>query len=474
MFIDIVTTILAGLHVVAATLVTLHVLLAHRDVRSSIGWIGLAWLSPFIGSFTYLALGINRVQRRASRINLGPGTGKRDVKTAGAKRVEAAFLPQIETLSRAADVISGVPLTHGNSLELLENGDAAYPQMLDAIANSKVSVALSSYIFAHDRIGSIFADALIRAHRRGVLVRVLVDGIGSGYFRSPLFHLLSAAGVPVARFLHEWAPWQMPFINLRNHKKVLVVDGQIGFTGGMNISDRNTNEGSTIRVRDTHAKFGGPIVRHLMLSFASDWEFTTGESLAGAHWWPEVKSAGKYAMRGITSGPDESIGRIETLWATAIEQAQQRVRILTPYFLPEDALMAVLRRAALRGVEVEIILPEYTNHWYVNWAVRAHLQTLFVDGISCFLTPAPFDHSKLMSVDGQWAALGSPNWDARSMRLNFELLLECYGGDVVDDIDALIDQKLNGSKKLTVDMLSSRALPVKLRDASARLFLPYL
>lgn len=475
MFIEIVTSALAVLHGLAAIAVTLHVLLSHRDVRSSIGWIGLSWLSPFLGSAIYFAFGINRVQRRASHINLAPKDRSAAERRAGAAVIARTEPEAIATIARAGDAIAGLPLTAGNDLGLLEDGDEAYPVMLAAIAEAKTSIALSSYIFNDDSAGARFVNALIAAHGRGVAVRVLIDGIGSGYFRAQVFERLRAAGVPVARFLHDWAPWQMSFINLRNHKKVLVVDGTHGFTGGMNISALNIGGRGSIAVRDIHTRLSGPIVGHLMLTFARDWEFTTGESLGGPAWWPDLAAEGAgIPMRGVTSGPDESIGRIEAILATAIEQAQQRVRILTPYFLPEDTLMGVLRRAALRGVKVEIVMPEYSNHFYFNWAMRDHLQTMRLDVIDCFLTPAPFDHSKLMSVDGRWSAFGSPNWDARSMRLNFEFLVECYGQKAAAMIDRMIDAKLEGAKKLTHAMLAERPLPVKIRDASARLLLPYL
>jgi len=473
--------LVAVVHTLAATAVSIHVLLSHREVRSSIGWIGLAWLSPVIGSGIYLVFGINRISRRAAQIGLIVPGGKRG-EMRGAREVLAKKLASgdilqstgIISIAEAGDAITGLPLTGGNDLAFYCNGDQAYPEMLKAIAQAKYSVALACYIFAADKAGQQFIAALIGAHRRGVAVRVLVDGIGSGYFRSPVVEALREGGVPVEQFLHNWLPWMMTFINLRNHKKLLIVDGKTAFTGGMNIADNNIGGAGAPKVQDVQARLKGPVVRQLMLNFAWDWDFTAKEELQGNIWWPELKWAGRTAMRGIASGPDDNMGHIEAVIATAIEQAIERIRIVTPYFLPEDPLFKVLQRAALRGVKVDLVLPQKTNHFYFNWAIAAHLATFPLDGIDCYLSAEPFDHSKLMSVDGHWSMLGSANWDARSMRLNFEYQVECYGRQATGMVDDLIEGKISAAKKLTAKTLACRSILVKLRDASARLFLPYM
>lgn len=459
-------------HLIAAIAVTVHVLLHNRDVRSSIGWIGLAALSPFVGSAIYVAFGVNRTARRGAKLleSLNPHE-----LAVTAKAVLDAGLPKnIITLERANSLATVSPIVGGNAFQFFQNGTQAYPAMVEAIKGAQSTIALSSYIFADDATGIEFAEALIEAHQRGVLVRVLVDGIGSGYFRSKMFGRLRRAGVPAVRFLHEWLPWQMAYINLRNHKKILVVDGQIGFTGGMNISADNVGVDGPPKVQDVHARLEGPILEPLMQTFEQDWQFTTGERLEDEIWWPEASPQGTVEMRGINSGPDENVGSIGTVWAHAIEAAEHRIRIVTPYFLPEDWLLALLNRAADRGVEVQIILPERTNHFYFNWAMQSHLGGLRLDSVQCLLSPEPFDHSKLMSVDGHWCSFGSPNWDARSMRLNFEFLLECYDADGTAQIDSLIDSKVADATRLTSAMLNKRPRWTKLRDATMRLFLPYL
>ena len=464
---------LAVLHAVLAAIVTGHVLLNKQDVRSAAAWIGLAWLSPFFGAAIYLALGINRVARRASRISRDAGPA---IDYPDAPSFDCAPLSEnIRTIADVSGRLTGFPLTGGNSITMLHGGDEAYPQMLAAIGNARRSIALASYIFRPDRVGASFVDALIEAKARGVDIRVLVDGIGSGYFSSPVIRRLHGAGIAATRFMHDWRPWGMSFINLRNHKKLMIIDGTHGFAGGLNLGMENIFTRRRGReVNDIHFRLEGPVVGQLQASFAEDWHFTTGEALAGTDWWPAIKPTGTVVTRAITSGPDEDVGKIETVLATAIGQARHKVRIVTPYFLPDERLRSAIGLAALRDIKVELVIPEKSDHALLDWAMRAHLPYFPLDRMRCHLTPEPFDHSKLITVDGQWCAFGSPNWDVRSLRLNFEILLECYDEGTVAALDRMIDDKISRAGMLTPDDLEARPLAARLRDATARMLLPYL
>ncbi len=464
---------LAMLHIVVAAVATGHILVNKSDVRSAIGWMGLTWFSPFVGAAIYAVLGINRVARRASRISrdTGPGIEFPDQSTFDNSKLDVDIQPIADVGSR----ITELPLTRGNSVLMLSGGAQAYPEMLSTIANARHSIALATYIFRLDEVGSEFVTALIAAHSRGVEVRVLVDGIGSGYFFSPVVRRLRGAGIPTMRFMHDWRPWRMSFVNLRNHKKLIIVDGAVGFAGGLNLGTENTWSKTHKReVDDIHFRVEGPVVGQLMISFAEDWHFSSGETLDGKAWWPTIGPQGNVIARGVSSGPDEDIGSIETIFATALGQAKHDVRIVTPYFLPDEKLKAAINLAGLRGVRIELLIPEQSDHSGMDWAMRAHLSFFPVERMTCLTTPKPFDHSKLLTVDGKWCAIGSANWDVRSLRLNFEFLLECYDRSTVAAINALIDEKISQAKPLTFACLSARPLIVRLRDASARLFLPYL
>src|SRR6185436_16670982 len=232
----------------------------------------------------------------------------------------------------------------------------------------------------------------------------------------------------VARFLPTLPLWHFMTMNLRNHRKALVVDGRIGFAGGINLRHGNVLRDQPRRpVQDLHFQIEGPVVAQLQEAFVSDWVFTTREILEGESWFPKLEGGGDLIARVLTDGPDEDYDKLRWTLLAALAEAQSSVQIVTPYFLPDQVLIGVLNLAALRGVRVDIILPAHSNLPFVDWASRAMWWQVLERGCRIWLTPGPFDHSKLMIVDGHWCFFGSANWDTRSLRLNFELNVECYG-----------------------------------------------
>jgi cardiolipin synthase A/B len=456
------------IHLVLAAGVTIHVLLTKREAGSSVAWIGLAWLAPILGSVLYLLLGINRVRRRALNLRR-----PRPAPRAHKRERDAARFDHLAALERAGQRITGRPSEDGNAISILRNGDHAYPKMLAAIEAAQQSIALASYIFRADAAGNPFIDALIRATRRGVQVRVLIDGYGGGYFTSSTYHRLHRAGIPAARFLHSPLPWRMPFLNLRSHKKILGIDGRLVFTGGLNIGAENlTQTHPRHPVFDTHFEFHGPIVAQLIEVFGDDWQFATGERLGGDAWFPVLAAAGDSTARVVTSGPDSDLEKIEFILLQALSCARSSIRIMTPYFLPDERIITALSLAAYRGVEVDLVIPEHSNHPTVDWGSRVQMIPLLRAGVRVWTYPAPFNHSKLMTVDGIWALIGSANWDMRSLRLNFELDLEVYTSRLVREVDALITE--HQGARISASDLENRPLALRLRDGAARLLVPYL
>jgi cardiolipin synthase len=314
---------------------------------------------------------------------------------------------------------------------------------------------------------------LIRAKQRGVEVRVLIDGYGGGYFTSSTYRRLHRAGVPAARFLHSTLPWRMPFLNLRSHKKILGIDGRTVFTGGLNIGAENLTQSHPKHpVFDTHFKFEGPVVAQLIDVFAADWQFATRERLSGDAWFPALAASGESTARVVTSGPDNDLEKIEFVILQALSCARTSIKIMTPYFLPDERIITALSLAAYRGVEVDLVLPEHSNHPTVDWGSRVQMAPLLNAGCRVWTYPAPFNHSKLMTIDSLWALVGSANWDVRSFRLNFELDLEVYHSGVVQQIDSLI--AAHQGTRLNAGILQGRSLPLRLRDGAARLLVPYL
>jgi cardiolipin synthase A/B len=465
---SLITLAITVLHTLLALAVTAHALKSKRDPGSAVAWIGLAWLSPVVGSVIYALLGVNRVQRRAKAAGARPVLMQRMHGEPPPCRVD-----HLDALEAAAFRLSGRQIQAGNQIDVLENGDAAYPRMMAAIEAAVRSVALSSYIFRADEAGLPFIDALVRARGRGVQVRVLIDGVGGGYLSSGAFRRLRKADVPCARFMHSALPWRMPFLNLRTHRKLLVADGSTAFMGGLNIGAENLLAGNPAHpVLDTHFQVNGPVVEQLCEAFAEQWHFATAEALAGPDWFPRLEAVGECCARVITSGPDQDLEKIELLVLEAIGCARTSVKVMTPYFLPDDRIITALALAAMRGVGVDIVLPARTNHPTIDWAMRAHIGPLLAAGCRVWAHPPPFNHTKLMAVDGIWCLIGSANWDTRSFRLNFEVDLEAYHAQTVAQVSAQIAS--HQSVLLTAAELARRSWATRTRDQLSRLLMPYL
>jgi cardiolipin synthase A/B len=471
-----VGTVLA---IVCATIASGHVVLHKREVRSAIGWVGLIWLVPWLGAALYLVLGINRIQRRASLLRreaprLSSREGQLDAAAVEGERISASCL-HLADLSVAIGNVTGRRLLAGNAVEPLVHGDAAYPAMLKAIGEARRSITLATYIFETKGVGARFVEALARARERGVEVRVLIDDIGARYASPRADRVLRKLGVRAALFMPTRQIMRAPYFNLRNHRKILVVDGALGFTGGMNIREGHVlASASKHPIRDLHFRVQGPVVSHLQEVFAQDWEFTTRERLEGDLWFPHLRAVGTTLARGIADGPDEDLDRFTWTLQAALACAHKSVTIMTPYFLPDTIFHIALSTAALRGVDVDIILPERSNLRLVQWAMWRQLEEVLRHGVRVWLTPAPFDHTKLMLVDSEWVLLGSANWDTRSLRLNFELDVECYDSDLCSALTAIASARMSDARELSLRELCERSLPYRVRDGFARLLMPYL
>jgi cardiolipin synthase A/B len=443
-----------------------HAVIYKRDPRSAALWVLLAWLLPIVGAILYVFFGVNRVQRRAARL-------RRDLVRVRTTSESDERLPVTELvpLARLVGEVVERPLLPGNTIEPLVDGAEAYPAMLEAIDAARTSVALASYIFHADGIGESFVNALVRAQQRGVAVRVLIDDVSCRFSLHSPAKPLRRAGVPVGDFNPPMVPARLNAFNLRNHRKILVVDGELGFTGGMNIDRRYWGRGA---YRDTHFRLRGPVVAHLMEVFADDWLFTTDEALRGAEWFPQIAGVGSSLARGVEAGPDESFERLRWAYIGALNAARRSVRICTPYFLPDSGIISALDAAALRGVDVDIVLPEETDLPHIHWAMIHQLWQVLDRGCHVWMRPGPFDHSKLMVVDAYWSFVGSGNWDARSLRLNFEFNVESYCPAFGRYMDRLIVERRDASLPITLSDVNARPPAMKLRDGIARLFAPLL
>lgn len=466
--------LIAVLTVAVPLTATGHIVLTKRDTKAAIGWVGAVWLAPYLGSVLYFIFGINRIRRRASRLRSAE-TRFGEKKTREARSPKLGRAEHGRTFEELVENVTGLPLLPGNRITPLVNGEEAYPAMIEAIETARESVALSTYIFDNDAAGSMFVHALADAVARGVEVRVLVDSVGGRYTFPRMLARLNRRGVRTSEFLHSFIPWRMAYLNLRNHRKIMVVDGRVGFTGGMNIRAGHLVESAGRRaIQDLHFKVEGPVVAQLMHVFADDWGFATGEDLTGAAWFPHLDRVGEAAARGIVAGPDEDFDRLRCVLMAALAEARQSVRIITPYLVPEEVTMSALNLAAMSGIDLQILVPARSNLRLVQWASNGLLPALLERGCRVWRTPPPFDHTKLMLVDDRWALIGSANWDPRSLFLNFEFNLEVYDRPLVSRLVGLFEDKRAKATPVTLEDMRGRALPARIRDGAARLMSPYL
>jgi cardiolipin synthase len=455
-----------------------HALLHKRDSRSALVWMSLNLTLPLIGPFFYWCMGINRISRRARswqesgrRLSGADIYPLEDPPEVTLRMPDAAA--HLHDLSVLADRVVSNRLREGNLITPLINGEEAYPAMLLAISRATESINISSYIFDADGIGAAFVSHLIDAAERGVEVRVMIDALGEKYSRISPHQALRGTRVRLEYYL---TLQHGAYINLRNHRKLLVIDGREAFSGGMNISNRHlvASTPTATAVSDMHFCVQGPVVADLQRAFLEDWYFVTGERLDTPLFFPAIDQCGSSFIRCISDGPDKEFRKLEQIIMGALSCAKKEVSIMTPYFIPDRPMTSALITAALRGVDVRIFLPELNNLPFVHWASRSLLWELLTSGIKIFYQPAPFVHTKLMLVDQIWALVGSANLDTRSLRLNFELNMSVFDTNFAAFISRHFNSSFIAAREITLQELEQRTLPCKLRDNFARLFSPYL
>lgn len=472
--------VLAAINTVLVLYASGHVVLTKRDSRAAMGWIGIIWLTPILGTVLYLMFGINRIRRKARllrrpRGSRGSSAGMRPVSSDVIHQILGEEAGHLVPLTNYVDRLADLPLVDGNHIETLVGGQASYDAMLAAIDAAERSVGLQTYIFDNDSCGQRFVEALARAAQRGCEVRVLIDDVGARYTWPSIKHQLRQAKVRFATFLPTLIPGKLHYTNLRNHRKILVIDGTLAFTGGMNIRAGHLCEADCKHpIEDLHFRLRGPVVAHLRATLIADWEYSTGEVLEGPAWLAPIEACGQSICRGLADGPDEHHDKLRLTILGAIGCARRSIEIVTPYFLPQQPMITALNVAAMRGVAVHIVLPEENNLALVQWASTAQLWQVLERGCRVWLTPPPFDHTKLMVVDGVWSLIGSSNWDARSLRLNFEFNVECYDRDLAAELSALVLGKRTRARETSLAEVDARPLWMRLRDGVCRLAAPYL
>ncbi|SOC41362.1 cardiolipin synthase [Rhizobium subbaraonis] len=475
--------VLVVLSIVLGTPAAIHATMTKEEVRAAIGWVGVILLSPILGAVIYYVVGINRIRRKTLTLQRAGAITRKGHHTVhhdvSGETVYSRYGGALSAMKHLGDNVSRFALTSGNRIAVLETGDIAYTAMLDAINGARRSILLETYIFDRDGMGLRFASALSAAVARGVKVHVLIDAVGARYSTPSIMQTLKQGGVSTRVFNGNIVMGlRLPYANLRTHRKILIVDGAVAFTGGLNIRAAFAREFSgDDEAKDTHFRAEGPIVGDIFHVAYEDWRFSGGAALDGEAWQlapPKAEPNAALFARAVSSGPDSSLEANQRMLMGAISVAKSRIRIMSPYFLPERDLISALATAARRGVAIDIVVPGTNNLKLVDLAMTAQFDQLLKAGCRIWRAGGAFNHSKLTVIDGVWSYIGSSNLDPRSLRLNFEIDIEVFDTFFAAEIEARIGKALRTAKEVNLQALRARPFSRRLIERITWLGSPYL
>lgn len=455
-----------------------RLLTARREPSSTLAWLLFVTFAPIVGAVSYLIFGSRRLVRKAHKRKNMIASQLADAMVPKASRKKStenrSLPPEARHVINLASKISEYPITEGNFAELLTDPRKTLSSMRAEIKAAKDFIHLEYYIIDSDEVTEQLFDDLAAAARRGVEVRVLYDSLGSLSLKRWYFRKLTQNGVKAAGFLpFSFLPQRMNF-NFRNHRKILVIDGKVAFTGGANIGKKYLGRRSESQWRDTTTKVMGPVCQQLEDVFAKDWHFTTEEDLFQERYYPSPSRQGDLVIQMVESGPDSPFYTLHHAVFHAMSLARRNIRLSTPYFIPDPAITSTLSVAALRGIHTQVLLPAKTDAKLVQFASRSFYEELMEAGVEIYEYQPRMLHSKLLVIDDRWSIIGSGNMDIRSFRLNFEINLVIYGGLMASQVIEVFEKDLKHSSHITLDAFSQRPMPRKIVENACRLLSPLL
>lgn len=457
------------------------IILERRSPAATLAWILSLALLPLVGIGIYWLIGPRRLTRKRRRYKIARSR-VREAAAAGfaapmegesGSRADGTLRQFMQLAERSGEA----PPLRCRSLDVYASGDACYASIEKAMAEARHHIHLEYYIFFPDRVGTRWRDLLCDKARSGVRVRLLVDAIGSDRLHRRFLKPLRESGAEVAWFNRITLARLWPsLINFRTHRKIVVCDGRVGFTGGANVCDWHSEALAGPQAwRDTHLKIEGLPVLCLQTVFLEDWHFATGSAPAGEAYFPaeETPAAGPW-VQIISSGPDHDLYAIHKFYFSAIAGARERILLSTPYFVPDESIYSALVTAALRGVEVRLLVPKRCDHRLVAAAARSYYDDLMRAGVGIYEYGPPMLHAKTLVVDGQIAVIGTANIDNRSFRLNFEIIAAVYDQDTASRLAALFENDLAKARKYSLRQSRKAPFWQRMTESTARLFSPLL
>ena len=444
------------------------IVLQKREPAATLSWLLSLAALPYLGFLIYFLFGPQRIRRqRHKRLHARGRLARAEV------AATPACLGECMQIARLAQAATGIAPSTALAPTLLENGAQTFPALLDAIAAATHHIHLAYYIFEPDRTGTALRDALVARARCGIRVRLLLDGVGSARASNRFLKPLLDAGGEVAWF-HPFRIrlLRRPKINLRSHRKIVVVDGRIGFTGGITITDDQDERIKPDAYRDLHLRFEGDAVRGLQVTFLEDWVYAARVALRDANFWPDLPDGGVPTLI-LPSGPDSPWEAIHRVHVEALHQAETRAWLVTPYFVPGEAARFAITSAALRGVDVRVMVPRMSDSRLVTAAARSYYDELLAAGVRVYEYQPGMLHSKALLVDEERVLLGSANFDNRSFRVNFELSVLLHDRSLASALERVWLGYLDHAIEIRADRKRSGWWP-RMIEACARLGSPLL
>jgi len=481
------------LHIVSFIWVLQHLARNRRDPVSAMLWIMITWTIPVFGFLMYLSFGINRVaakswkqetsnqrfmqERSARESEKLPLFYWRSIRDSVARQPDHPVAKQIDRT--LASQLTDHPLLGGNQIELMITGDQVFPKIFAAIASANHHIHVQSFIIGNDAVGKKLMSLLAEKANSGVQVRLLYDRFGSTlavlsglFYRYRGIPNFQIAGWTMARLLKRQFQ-----LNLRNHRKVIIVDGHVAFTGGINIQDGHTTRNHQRPIQDYHFQLRGPTVSELQYTFLRDWYYITDEAPANllcAEHFPNMEPGEGTPIRLINGGPATRLDEISDALFACLVSAQKQILAITPYFIPTSDIIRALRNAALRGVDVRLIVPEKNNHFYAGWAGRAYYEELLESGVRIYERRPPFMHAKALLVDDAVAMIGTANLDVRSLHLNYETNLMVYGTEFINHLKQAMLEEIAVSHEIDLALWKVRPIFQRMKENAASVLTPIL
>ncbi|WP_224483284.1 cardiolipin synthase [Robertkochia aurantiaca] len=472
---------LIALNYLLVIIAAFTIILKNVNPTRTLSYLVILAVFPFLGLIVYYFFGQeyrkSKIFDRKNVLNQKKIKKWRSSLSIDKEQLEAFRTERMQDKAKVIELIHNSdlsPLTVRNKVELLINGEEKFKRLFEDIRNAKECVHLEYYIFRDDDIGSKLIDILCEKASEGIKVRIDYDYVGSSFSRATR-NRMAGKGIEFFPFMPVYFPRFTSKLNYRNHRKIAVIDGTIGYVGGINIGDEYVNGEGKRYWRDTHLRIEGEGVGMLQLHFALNWDFVTDDELeVEDNWFPDVEVESEVGVQIAASGPDTDWAHIMEALFMAITAADDYIYISTPYFIPNDEIVTALVAASKSGVQIKLIIPQRSDSYFARYASFSYIETMLRAGIEVYLYEKGVIHSKVMVIDDVLSSLGTTNIDYRSFKINFEINAFIYNEDIAHKVRNMFNNDLQESRKVDPEEWFDRSLTQRIQESVCRLFAPIL